>query len=99
MKEHRGGNVGLSAAIDQAQEAPLRCYQSDHAGGYPGCLVVLSCEVLGLDAATPDNLPKDALQRWHQLPLTQEEFRLIDNNVAPYVVRWLSGSKSTPGLR
>jgi predicted TIM-barrel fold metal-dependent hydrolase len=53
----------------------------------------------GSDAAIPDNLPKNALERWHQLPLTQEEFRLIDNNIAPYVVKWLSGSKSAPVLR
>ncbi len=26
----------------------------------------------GSDAAIPDNLPKDALERWHRLPLTQE---------------------------
>lgn len=39
----------------------------------------------GSDAATPDNLPKDALARWHKLPLTKEEFRLIENNVAPYL--------------
>jgi predicted TIM-barrel fold metal-dependent hydrolase len=44
----------------------------------------------GSDAATPDNLPKDALKRWHKLPLTQDEFRTIDNNVAPYVMDWLN---------
>ena len=53
----------------------------------------------GSDAATPGNLPKDALQRWHQLPLTQEEFRQIDNNVAPYVVKWLSNTRSTQASR
>ena len=53
----------------------------------------------GSDAAVPGNLPKDALERWHRLPLTQEEFRLIDNNIAPYVVKWLSGSESAPVLR
>ena len=53
----------------------------------------------GSDAATPDNLPEDALERWHQLPLTQEEFRLIDNNIAPYVVKWLPGSKFAPIFR
>lgn len=36
----------------------------------------------GSDAATADNSPKDALKRWHSLPLTQDEFRKIDNNVA-----------------
>jgi predicted TIM-barrel fold metal-dependent hydrolase len=39
----------------------------------------------GSDAATPDNLPKDTLKRWHSVPLTPEEFRAIDNSVAPYL--------------
>ncbi len=43
----------------------------------------------GSDAATPDDLPKDALERWHKLPLTQEEFHAIENNVAPYLADWL----------
>jgi len=43
----------------------------------------------GSDAATPDNLPKDALQRFHELPLTKDEFRTIENNVAPYAMNWL----------
>ena len=43
----------------------------------------------GSDAATPDNLPKDALQRFHELPLTKDEFRTIENNVAPYAMKWL----------
>jgi predicted TIM-barrel fold metal-dependent hydrolase len=48
----------------------------------------------GSDAATPDNLPKDALKRWHSLPLTQDEFTKIDNNVAPYLRRWMSAANS-----
>jgi len=44
----------------------------------------------GSDAPTADNLPQDTLKRWHSLPLTQEEFRDIDNNVAPYLRSWLS---------
>jgi predicted TIM-barrel fold metal-dependent hydrolase len=48
----------------------------------------------GSDAATADNLPKDALKRWHSVPLTQEEFRDIDNNVAPYLRNWLSAGES-----
>lgn len=43
----------------------------------------------GSDVATPDNFPKDALERWHRLPLIQEEFRTIENNVAPYLMDWL----------
>lgn len=35
----------------------------------------------GSDAAIPGNLPKETLQRWHQLPLTQEEFHVIETNV------------------
>ena len=37
----------------------------------------------GSDAPTPDNLPKAALERFHRLPLTKDEFRAIENNVAP----------------
>ena len=48
----------------------------------------------GSDAATPDNLPKDALERWHRLPLTQGEFRTIENNVAPYLLAWLGRVRS-----
>ena len=44
----------------------------------------------GSDAPTADNLPQDTLKRWHSLPLTQEEFRDIDNKVAPYLRSWLS---------
>ena len=43
----------------------------------------------GSDAATRDNLPKDALERWHRLPLTEDEFRAVENNVAPYLLDWL----------
>jgi predicted TIM-barrel fold metal-dependent hydrolase len=48
----------------------------------------------GSDAATADNEPKDAVKRWHSLPLTQEEFRRIDNNVAPYLHDWVSAAES-----
>src|SRR5215469_6160625 len=44
----------------------------------------------GSDAATPDNLPKDALARWHQLPLTGEEFHRIETNVAPFLATWIA---------
>ena len=43
----------------------------------------------GSDAATPDNLAKEALERWHRLPLSQDEFRTIESNVAPYLIDWL----------
>lgn len=42
----------------------------------------------GSDAPTPDNLPKAALARFHKLPLTQQEFRTIERNVAPWVKNW-----------
>jgi predicted TIM-barrel fold metal-dependent hydrolase len=48
----------------------------------------------GSDAATADNLPMDALKRWHSVGLTQEEFRDIDNNIAPYLRSWLSTTGS-----
>jgi predicted TIM-barrel fold metal-dependent hydrolase len=47
----------------------------------------------GSDAATADNLPKDALKRWHSLPLTQQEFGEIENNAAPYLRNWLSAAE------
>ena len=47
----------------------------------------------GSDAATADNLPKDTLARWHSVHLTPEEFREIDNNIAPYLRAWLSGAE------
>jgi predicted TIM-barrel fold metal-dependent hydrolase len=48
----------------------------------------------GSDAATPDNLPKDAVERWHKLPLTQDEFRTIENNIAPYAMDWMKRSRT-----
>jgi uncharacterized protein len=48
----------------------------------------------GSDAATTDNTPKDALKRWHSLPLTQKEFSAIDSNVAPYAIGSQQGSRS-----
>lgn len=47
----------------------------------------------GSDAATAGNLPGEALKRWHSVPLTQDEFRDIDNNVAPYLRHWLSAAE------
>jgi predicted TIM-barrel fold metal-dependent hydrolase len=48
--------------------------------------------VYGSDAATADNAPKEALKRWHGLPLTPEEFGEIENNVAPYLRNGLSAA-------
>lgn len=44
----------------------------------------------GSDAAIPGNLPKENLNRWHQMPLTKEEFDIIESNLAPYVRNWLN---------
>jgi predicted TIM-barrel fold metal-dependent hydrolase len=48
----------------------------------------------GSDGAVPGNLPKDALERWRQLPLKKDEFRLIENNIAPYVRGWLKAVRA-----
>ena len=50
--------------------------------------------VYGSDTATADNTPRNALKRWHSLPLTREEFREIDNNVLPYLRNWVSAAES-----
>jgi predicted TIM-barrel fold metal-dependent hydrolase len=39
----------------------------------------------GSDVSVSGNSPREALGRWHQLPLSQEEFRAIEANVAPYM--------------
>jgi predicted TIM-barrel fold metal-dependent hydrolase len=39
----------------------------------------------GSDAATPANLPRTAWGAFRELPLTDAEFRSIENNVAPYM--------------
>lgn len=41
----------------------------------------------GSDGAVPGNLPTDTYQRWRQLPLTEDEFLLVENNLAPYLMR------------
>jgi predicted TIM-barrel fold metal-dependent hydrolase len=48
----------------------------------------------GSDGATPDPLPKERLKLWHDLALSQEEFKEIDNNVALYIRNWISGTAS-----
>lgn len=39
----------------------------------------------GSDSAIPGNLPAEVYQKWRQLPLTEEEFRVVEGNVAPYL--------------
>jgi len=43
----------------------------------------------GSDVAIRGNTPKEALKRWHELPLRPEEFRAIESNIAPYLSDWL----------
>jgi uncharacterized protein len=41
--------------------------------------------LFGSDAPTPDNLPRNTWAAFRQLPLTDAEFRTVENNVAPYM--------------
>jgi predicted TIM-barrel fold metal-dependent hydrolase len=41
--------------------------------------------LFGSDAPIPGNRPREFLERWHKLPLTEEEFQRIEANVAPYL--------------
>ena len=41
--------------------------------------------LFGSDAPTPNNLPRLTWAAFRKLPLTDAEFRTIENNVAPYV--------------
>ncbi len=48
-------------------------------------LLGLTRLLYGSDGAVPGNFPTETYQRWRQLPLTEDEFRLIENNPAPYL--------------
>jgi predicted TIM-barrel fold metal-dependent hydrolase len=37
----------------------------------------------GSDSPIPMNFPRDAYKGWHQIPLKEEEFRIIESNVSP----------------
>lgn len=39
----------------------------------------------GSDAPVPGNFPLEALKRWRELPLTEDEFRAVESNIAPYI--------------
>jgi uncharacterized protein len=39
----------------------------------------------GSDGAVPGNTPREAWTRFRQLPLSESEFRAIENNIAPYM--------------
>lgn len=49
--------------------------------------------VYGSDVAIPGNTPKEALARFHKLPLTREEFRRIESNITPYLRDWLKSER------
>ena len=41
--------------------------------------------LFGSDAPTPDNVPRLTWAAFRKLPLTDAEFRTVENNVAPYM--------------
>jgi predicted TIM-barrel fold metal-dependent hydrolase len=41
--------------------------------------------VFGCDSPIPGNSPREFLQRWRRLPLTDEEFQKIESNIVPYL--------------
>jgi predicted TIM-barrel fold metal-dependent hydrolase len=41
--------------------------------------------LFGCDSPVPGNSPGEFLERWRKLPLTAEEFKRIEGNVAPYL--------------
>ena len=41
--------------------------------------------LFGCDAPIPGNSPREFLERWHKLPLTDDEFQRIESNTAPYL--------------
>ena len=47
----------------------------------------------GSDVAIPGNTPKEALERWHRLPLTPAEFHVVESNITPYYREWLTSRR------
>jgi predicted TIM-barrel fold metal-dependent hydrolase len=41
--------------------------------------------LFGCDSPIPGNNPREFLERWHELPLTADEFQRIESNTAPYL--------------
>jgi predicted TIM-barrel fold metal-dependent hydrolase len=41
--------------------------------------------LFGCDSAIPGNSPREYLERWRGLPLSEQEFKEIESNVAPYL--------------
>jgi predicted TIM-barrel fold metal-dependent hydrolase len=68
-------NLYFDACV--SAEAPLLAQRIREIG--------LSRIFYGSDAPVKGNLPADALARWHKLPLTTEEFRFIETNLAPFL--------------
>jgi predicted TIM-barrel fold metal-dependent hydrolase len=71
-------NLYFDACISaNAAEAPLLAQRIREIG--------VSRIFYGSDAPVKSNSPADALARWHQIPLTAEEFRSIEKNLAPFL--------------
>ena len=71
-------NLYFDACISaNAAEAPLLAQRIREIG--------TSRILYGSDAPVKGNFPADALARWHKIPLTAEEFRSIETNLAPFL--------------
>jgi predicted TIM-barrel fold metal-dependent hydrolase len=71
-------NLYFDACISaNAAEAPLLAHRIREIG--------ISRILYGSDAPIKGNFPADALARWHKIPLTAEEFRSIETNLAPFL--------------
>ena len=71
-------NLSFDACISvNAAEAPLLAQRIREIG--------ISRILYGSDAPVKGNFPADALARWHKIPLTAEEFRSIETNLAPFL--------------
>jgi len=73
-------NLYFDACISAtADEAPLLAQRIREIG--------VSRVFYGSDAPVKGNLPAEALDRWHKLPLTSKEFHAIETNDAPFLHR------------
>ena len=71
-------NLYFDACISaNAAEAPLLAQRIREIG--------ITRIFYGSDAPVKGNFPADALARWHKIPLTAEEFRSIETNLAPFL--------------
>ena len=68
---------GLAGLGKWEQRAPLAVARMRQLG--------INRLVYGSDAPIAGNLPSEVYARWRQTPLTGDEFRVIENNAAPYL--------------